>query len=81
MLTDIAIALLVALLLETIGILSEYLKSFLIIVACLCWLTIYLINGYSISFIGKMDLSMWIACVAIFDTGLSCIFKTIQKKG
>ena len=79
MLTDISIAFLIVLLLEMIGILSEYLKSFVILLSCLCWLGVYLVNGYKISFIGEMEFSMWIACVVIFDIILSHILKYLKK--
>lgn len=71
MMMDIAIALLLALLLEMFSLINKYFKSIAILTCCVTFIVIYCVSGWQIDFKGQMDLTIWILCIVGFDTLLA----------
>lgn len=71
MMMDIAIALLLALLLEMFSLINKYFKRIAILVCCVTFIVIYYASGWQIDFKGQMDFTIWILCIVGFDTLLA----------
>lgn len=82
MITDVVMAFVVAVFIELsslAGMFFANFKQFVIFMCCVPIVLIYLVNGYQINFIGKMDFSIWILFVIMFDAVLVLLEAEIKK--
>jgi hypothetical protein len=66
MFADICVAFAVAILLNMFGQMGKLFKSLVVFAACVTLIVVHFING-PLTFIGSMDLSIWLMFTIVFD--------------
>jgi hypothetical protein len=79
MCADIIVAFAVALLFNMFGQMGRIFKKLLVFVACATLVVVYFING-PLTFIGSIDLSVWIMVVIMFDIAVQSLEALLRKK-
>lgn len=77
MIVDIIMAFIMAILLEKFSVVG--LKRITTFVFCFTIIFIYIVTGWQINFIGKMDFGMWIMFIIIFDEILMFVINKLKK--
>lgn len=80
MISDILMALIVAILIEMVSLNNKYMKRIMTSIICLTNIIAYFLNGNKFNFIGTMDYSIWIFFVILFNILLSFITDKIIKE-
>lgn len=79
MFADICAAFGVAILLNMFGQMGKLFKALMVAAACATLIVVYFING-PLTFIGSMDLSIWIVFTIIFDYVVQGFEYWLRKK-
>lgn len=88
MIADILMALVVSLVFQLFGAIGKTMKYIMMLTGCVTLIVVYFVRGLTFSFIGSMDLAVWILFVAAFNIIFSLleqyfvrICKEMKKNG